>query len=166
MGSHTLVVTPYSSANRSGRAGASLTIAFKVVNQPLAVTLASFDAVAEGSHVQVAWQTVSEINNTGFNLYRSISATGPGDLLAFVPTQNPGSTQGASYSYQDSAVTPGETYWYWLEDVSTSGATTRHGPVSATVQTPTAVAVTQFSASGGTGGAWLWMVTVAAGKPP
>ena len=162
-GTHVFTAQPFSRANGVGTAGEPLTIQFNVTNTPLAVTLASFAAAADGDHVLVAWETVSEMDNTGFNLYRSTSPAAPADLLAFVPTQVPGSTQGASYTYQDAAVTPGETYWYWLEDVSTSGATTRHGPVSATVQTPTAVALTQFSASGGTGGAWLWMVTAAAG---
>jgi hypothetical protein len=43
---------------------------------------------------------------------------------------------------------PGTTYYYWLEDVDTSGATTLHGPVSATVQAPTAVTLASISASG------------------
>jgi len=34
-----------------------------------------------------------------------------------------------------------------LEDVSLAGATTLHGPVSATVQTPTAVTLSSVSAS-------------------
>ena len=33
----------------------------------------------------------------------------------------------------------GASYYYWLEDVDTSGQTSLHGPVSATVNTPTAV---------------------------
>ena len=36
---------------------------------PLAVTLASFDATAQPDHIQVTWETVSELNNSGFNLY-------------------------------------------------------------------------------------------------
>jgi hypothetical protein len=106
---------------------------------PLAVTLASFTAQGGADRIAVAWETVSEQDNAGFNLYRSDSAAGPQTLLGFTPSQAPGAGQGFAYSYEDLAVQPGQTYWYWLEDVSLGGATTLHGPVSATVQTPTAV---------------------------
>ena len=66
-----------------------------------------------------------------------------------MPSQGPGSTQGYAYTYDDLAVQPNQTYWYWLEDVSLSGATTLHGPVSATVQAPTAVTLAGFEAAAG-----------------
>jgi hypothetical protein len=69
--------------------------------------------------------------------------------LAYVPSQAPGAAQGAIYSYEDLAVQPGQTYWYWLEDVDLGGATTLHGPVSVTVQTPTAVTLAGLEAAGG-----------------
>jgi hypothetical protein len=107
----------------------------------LAVTLANFTAEGQAGQVLVSWETVSEIDNAGFSLYRSDSAAGPQTLLGYTPSQAPGSTQGAAYSYVDAAVEAGQTYWYWLEDVDLAGATTLHELVSATVQTPTAVAV-------------------------
>ncbi len=106
---------------------------------PLAVALASFAAQAQAGRVVVTWETVSERSNAGFNLYRSEDAAGPLTLLAALPSHAPGSTAGAAYSYEDLDVQPGQTYWYTLEDVSLSGATTLHGPVSATLQGPTAV---------------------------
>jgi hypothetical protein len=112
----------------------------------LSVTLASFTAQGGADRVTVAWETVSEIDNAGFNLYRAGSAAGPQTLLTYVPSQGPGSSQGFAYSYEDLAVQPGQTYWYWLEDVSLSGATTLHGPVSATVQAPTAVTLSGLQA--------------------
>jgi hypothetical protein len=48
-----------------------------------------------------------------------------------------------------------------LEDVSLGGATTLHGPVSATVQAPTAVTLSGISASPAAASAslsWLWVV--------
>ena len=132
---------------------------------PLAVTLASFDAQAQAGHVLVSWETVSELNNAGFNLYRTgsvgdrpeqgewLGSVGdrpePGDLLAFVPSQAPGATQGAAYSFQDANVVAGQTYWYWLEDVDLNGATTLHGPVSVVYQAPTAVTLAAMQAGGG-----------------
>ncbi len=121
---------------------------------PLAVHLASFDAEAQADRVRVVWETASELDNAGFNLYRTGSAAAqpePGDLLAYAPSQAPGAAQGAVYGYDDLAVQPGQTYWYWLEDVSLSGATTLHGPVSATVQAPTAVRLSGSLAAGAGG---------------
>jgi len=116
------------------------------VQVPLAVTLASFDAQALVDRILLSWETVSEANNAGFNLYRSASPAAPEALLAFVPSQAPGSTQGASYSFDDTEVAPGQTWYYWLEDVDLNGATSLHGPVSATLQAPTAVTVTALQA--------------------
>lgn len=117
---------------------------------PLAVTLASFDAQAQAGHVLVGWETVSEMNNAGFNLYRADSAAGPQTLLAYVPSQAPGSTGGFSYIWTDRAdLTPGATYYYWLEDVDLGGAATLHAPVSVDYAGPTAVRLAAVSASTG-----------------
>ncbi len=115
----------------------------------LAVLLASFDATSQADHVLVAWETVSEAHNAGFNLYRSLSADGPYTLLGFVPSASPGGTAGAAYSYQDFDVVAGQTYWLKLEDVDLSGATTLHGPVSVVYQAPTAVTLSSVQADGG-----------------
>ncbi len=114
---------------------------------PLAVTLASFGAQGGSDRVVVSWETLSEANNAGFNVYRADNDAGPQTLLAYVPSQGPGSTQGYAYTYDDLAVQPNQTYWYWLEDVSLSGATTLHGPVSATVTVPTAVTLASLQAT-------------------
>jgi hypothetical protein len=117
--------------------------------KPLAVTLAGFDAQAQADHVLVTWETVSELNNTGFNLYRTGSASqqpAPADLLAFVPSQAPGASQGAVYSFEDDHGVAGRTYWYWLEDVELDGASTLHGPVSVIYDAPTAVTLSVMQA--------------------
>jgi hypothetical protein len=114
---------------------------------PLAVTLASFGATAQVGHISVAWETVSEIGNAGFNLYRSTDGDwSSAELLTYVPSQAPGSAQGASYIYDDFGVASGQTAWYWLETVDFSGVTSLQGPVNATLQVPTAVTVTTFGA--------------------
>jgi len=128
---------------------------------PLAVTLAEFSAAQQGDAVQVSWETVSELDNAGFNLYRSESAAGPQTLLAYLPSSSPGGTAGAAYSYEDRAgLVPGTTYFYWLEDVATSGATTLHGPVSVDYSAPTAVTLSGVAAIPGPATAlpWLWIV--------
>ncbi len=129
--------------------GDNVTCTFRNTADSLAVTLAGFDAQAQAGHVLVTWETVSELQNAGFNLYRTTTANPPAaaNLLAFVPSQGPGSTQGFAYSHQDDAVTAGQTYWYWLEDVEFSGATTLHGPVSVVFAAPTAVTLDSLNAS-------------------
>ena len=136
-GPHTVTVTPFSAAGALGRQGQPSTVTF-TVDQPLAVILASFGASQHGNAVRVAWETVSELENSGFALYRSATADGPAELVATLPSQAPGSTQGASYVYDDPIVAAGQI-WYWLDDIALNGVVTRHGPVSVTVQTPTAV---------------------------
>jgi len=131
------------------------------------VTLASFEATQQGEAVLVSWETVSELNNRGFNLYRSESAAAPQTLLGFTPSQGPGSAQGFAYSYLDAAAgaQPGQTWYYWLEDVDLNGATTLHGPVSVTFQTPTAITLAGMEAGGALAaapGLPLWSVLLAA----
>jgi hypothetical protein len=114
----------------------------------------------------VSWETVSEIDNAGFNLYRTGAfAEQPeqDDLLAYLPSQGPGSTQGFAYRYEDLTVQPGESWWYWLEDVSLSGVTTLHGPVSATASAPTAVRLSSVSATPAAAGSALLPWLLAAG---
>lgn len=123
----------------------------RLPNPPLSVNQASLSAEADGDAVLVLWETVTEHQNVGFTLYRSQLPDQEGDLLAFVPSQTPGSGQGAVYEYSDIAVTPGQTYWYTLEAVDVHGATTRHGPVSVNFAAPTAVTFSGVHASSAAG---------------
>ncbi len=141
----------------------TLDYGISAISPPLATTLASFDAQQVDDRILVTWETVSEAGNSGFNLYRSADAAGPLTLLAVVPSQAPGSAQGFAYSFEDLNVQPGHTYWYTLEDVDLSGATTLHGPVSATMQAPTAVLLSSISVSPAAGAALpgLWVIAAA-----
>jgi uncharacterized repeat protein (TIGR01451 family) len=136
---------------------------FEPTSGPLAVTLAGFEAQGLGDRIAVSWETVSEANNAGFNLYRGLAADGPYTLLGSTPSASPGSTAGAAYSYQDFDVAAGQTYWYQLEDIELSGVTTLHGPVSATASAPTAVRVSSVSATPAAAGSALlpWLLAAA-----
>lgn len=114
---------------------------------PLSVDLTTFSAEARDDGVLITWETVSEHDNLGFNLYRSESPHQAGELLAFVPSQIPGGGQGARYEYLDATITHGQTYWYTLDAVDPSGETTRYGPVSATSHIPTAVELGDLQAA-------------------
>jgi hypothetical protein len=131
---------------------------------PQAVTLALFEAEAAGNEVVVRWETASELNNVGFNVYRGLSAQAEPTRLngALIPSQAPGSGSGFSYGYHDSDVQPGVTYYYWLEDVDSSGVATRHGPVTATAQSPTVVTMQRLAAEAGSTPPWGWALLTGA----
>jgi hypothetical protein len=97
------------------------------------VRLQSFAASGRDRAVYLAWVTASELDNLGFHLRRSSSPNGPFEQIT--PALIPGlgcSPTGTTYAYRDSGLVNGQTYFYELEDVETSGRTTSHGPVSAT----------------------------------
>ena len=105
----------------------------------------------------LAWETVSEQDNAGFNVYRGESAEGPWAKVnaALIPAAAPGSSEGYSYTWVDAgASTPEKTYYYLLEDLDLNGAAARHGPVSATVAAvgpksePNAIRLSGFGALG------------------
>ena len=128
-------------------------------NVPLAVLLAGFSAQGQADRVLVQWDTVSEIGNLGFNLWRGVSPDEPDTQLntGLIPSQAPGSTQGYSYEWTDQAnLVTGTTYYYWLEAVDANGTVTRHGPVSATLSVPTAVTLGDLSASPASAGPVAW----------
>ena len=100
-----------------------------------AITLAYFDAKAgkDGS-VTLAWETATEVDNAGFNLYRAKLENGKYKKIndTLIPAQGD-TVSGASYSYID---TPGNgTFYYKLEDIDYNGVSTMHGPEKVRVRT-------------------------------
>lgn len=57
-----------------------------LLGSPLAVTLASFTAAATADGVTLAWETVSETDNAGFNVYRAESDATPSVVTPFIVT--------------------------------------------------------------------------------
>ena len=115
---------------------------------PTAVDLAAFTAEPQGNAIRVTWETAQELDNLGFNLYRSTTPAGPWTQVntELIPAQNPGATFGATYEWLDADVTPDVTYFYRLEDVDIHGASTFHGPISIMPGQPSAATVTGFTA--------------------
>ena len=134
-------------------------------SEPLSVTLAEFYAAQQADAILVTWETASELGNRGFNLYRGTSPAGWDRQLnaALIPSQSQGSPGGFVYTWEDRAdLVPGVTYYYWLQDVDTSGAMTMHGPVSVDFGVPTAVTLGGVDASPVAGAAALpWLAVVA-----
>ena len=105
------------------------------VEEPTAITLVSFTAQAGADGVALAWETGTEIDNAGFNLYRATSADGSYTQVNDTLIAAQGDpVSGGSYSFLD-AVGYG-TFYYKLEDVDLYGASTLHGPVRVTLARP------------------------------
>ena len=102
---------------------------------PTAVSLVSFNAASNGyDSVTLTWETATEVNNAGFNIYRAKRKDGNYKKINAELIDPKGSeTEGASYSYEDTPPASG-TYYYKLEDVEYGGSTTMHGPVKARVK--------------------------------
>jgi hypothetical protein len=106
------------------------TIGTEQATPPTVVDLLSLKATGSGDNVVVSWETAQEVDNVGFNLYRSTLKGGP--YVRITDTLIGGMTfsvKGRSYSYVDSNVTRGNLYYYKLEDIDTAGQSTMHGPV-------------------------------------
>jgi len=97
---------------------------------PTLVSLSQFNAIPGNGQVTVTWETETEIDNAGFNLYRSEKKdSGFVKINAeLIPAQG-SETQGASYQFIDTLLKNRKVYYYKLEDVDAYGTTTEHGPV-------------------------------------
>jgi hypothetical protein len=96
------------------------------------IQLSSFTATPKAGAVILQWNTESETDNAGFNIYRAESEDGQYAKIntAMIPAKG-SSTGGESYEFTDNNVRNRKTYYYKLEDVDLNGTATVHGPVSA-----------------------------------
>lgn len=106
-----------------------------VNNNPTAITLSGFTVKRYDSGALIEWQTGSETDNLGFNVYReekgkrvkinpqiiagSALLTGPGTNLA----------AGGSYSWWDDSAQGKHAAKYHLEEIKLSGESVNHGPL-------------------------------------
>lgn len=130
LGRHEICVTANGSdAGGSGSVKACVTIRV-VQEKPTAITLAAFQVEANDGRATITWQTATEIDNAGFNLYRAASPDGPWTPINSALIAARGDpVAGANYTFVD---TPGRgTFYYRLEDVDYYGTATRHQPVMA-----------------------------------
>ncbi len=96
---------------------------------PTVIQLIRFDATGKLARILLKWETASEIDNMGFNIYRAESATGEFIKIndALIPAKG-SATEGAAYRFVDWNVERGKTYYYKVEDIDTSGHGTLHEP--------------------------------------
>jgi hypothetical protein len=87
--------------------------------------------------VTVEWSTASELNTAGFNVLRGDNPAGPfARLNAQIIPASPDPLVGGSYVFTDTAVAPGQTYYYQLEEVEFGGSTSPQGTVVVTRLAP------------------------------
>lgn len=88
----------------------------------LPVVLSSFTATSADQGVVVSWCTETELNNSGFDIYRSDERTGKFVKITQEIIKGAGiSAEPHDYNFLDEAVEPGHTYYYYLKSIDFSG---------------------------------------------
>lgn len=129
---------------------------------PTGVILIGFDGIQQGNIVHLTWETSTELSNRGFNLYRGASLASWDIKLneTLIPSQAQGSPNGFFYELDDGLdLTPGEVYWYWLEDINMQGGSTLTGPIGVLFTVPTAVEVSSLQAAAVSGNTPVWLAS-------
>lgn len=103
----------------------------KVDKNLLVAVITEFTAASSDDHVLVKWKTGSEPDNAGFHILRSDTEDGEyRQITEFIILARGDPTVGSVYSYADYDVSPGQAYYYKLEDTDIRGRRECHGPVS------------------------------------
>ena len=93
-----------------------------------AIELSSLKAIPSNEKVILKWQTETETDNAGFNLWRAEGFQKMNE--SFIPALG-SPVSGSEYNFVDEWVLNGKRYFYLLEDIDTKGISTFHGPVKA-----------------------------------
>ena len=79
---------------------------------------------------RLKWSTASEVDNFGFDIYRSTSEEGPFDRITGQPIPGAGTVDEPTYyEYRDEAIEPGVTYYYYVESISVDGIREIFSPI-------------------------------------
>jgi hypothetical protein len=112
---------------------------------PLPVELSAFNATFDSktSQVTLKWRTESEINNLGFDVYRSEDPEGQFVKVNSAYIKGAG-TDATPHDYQfvDESAVVGKTYYYYLETISFSGERERSHIIKVIIDVSGKVSVT------------------------
>jgi hypothetical protein len=76
------------------------------------------------------WTTASEVDNFGFDIYRSLSEDGPFDRITEEPLPGAGTTdEPQRYVFADEDIDPSKDYYYYIESISLGGVREVFSPV-------------------------------------
>ena len=113
------------------------TIGSRTSDNPLPVELLAFTSEIISDGIRLNWSTACEINNLGFEIWRSDKNDSNYVLLSdFRSNENlvgaGNSSRLRDYYYTDRNVRDSYTYWYKIVDVDVSNQKTVHGPLEVT----------------------------------
>ncbi len=95
---------------------------YRSERNPLPVQLSLFTAKFDGDKVRIEWITEAEIDNAGFNVYRSETRDGEFKVVNTELIQGAGTTgERNEYTWTDMTAKPNVEYYYQIEDVSFAG---------------------------------------------
>jgi len=107
-------------------------------DQSLPVQISSLSAVMTNREgLEISWTTQSEVNSSGFYVWRSSQKDGVYQKVSLdlIPSSGNSSSE-QEYSFRDASVKNGQTYWYKIEEVSSSGQSEFFGPISVIAASP------------------------------
>ena len=109
-------------------------------DDPLPVTLSSFTATFNNEAATISWQTQSETNNQGWNLYRNESNNfDTAEKINSNIIEGAGTSfQPTNYEFVDEEVIEldDSEFWYWLESIANDGSTALFGSVNLKIENP------------------------------
>lgn len=108
---------------------------------PIPVEMTSFTASIVGNTVELKWQTATETNNRGFEIYKSVSGS-PFTKIGFV-AGNGTTTEAKAYSFVDRDVRAGENYGYRIKQIDFDGTFEYSKVVNVNGITPTEFSLDQ-----------------------
>jgi len=91
-----------------------------------AVILVDMTATAQADGtILVEWETATELDTAAFRLYRAQATSGPWNNPIYQQVAQGDGATGATYTFLDTDVARGITYYYLLEDISQDGTPTK-----------------------------------------
>ena len=79
---------------------------------------------------RLKWSTATEVDNFGFDIYRSTSEDGPFDRITSQPIPGAGTVDEPSYyEFVDDTIDPGIDYFYYVESISVDGIRETFSPI-------------------------------------
>jgi hypothetical protein len=108
-------------------------------DNPLPVSLSFFSAQQVTTGVELKWITESQLNNAGFEIWRSENSRTDFSKIAGYQSHPQLSGEGSSstqkeYIFIDQDIQPDRTYYYKLSDIDYSGLTTYHNTLAIRIQ--------------------------------
>ena len=130
---------PHPAACYAGSTGAQLLASTNpqmalasVERDPISVTLLCFSAEGKDGQVHLEWQTATELGTSGFYLVRSLQEQGPYETISeFIFHCDDSGLVGGYYTFEDTGLTNGQSYYYKLVEVVGAQETIQTGPVGA-----------------------------------